>query len=123
MNQYIIVDARVVSDEAKTRQAGKQTITKIRVADNTPVRNERNPGRFVNVEIWGKQGEALTRLSKGDIISVYGELVIDKFTTKEGVEKFDDLLKAQGFRVQKSTSFFEGGKKEPEPEDAADLPF
>ena len=33
MNQYIIMDARVVSDEARTRQAGEQSITKIRVAD------------------------------------------------------------------------------------------
>lgn len=124
MNISTIVDARVVSDKAFTRKTEKNTITKLRLADNPSRKNDRNPTRFLNGEAWGALGEQLAKLSKGDVISVTGELKIEKYTTKEGVEKFDDLLTITAFRVQKSESFF-GNKQDEtaEPADSADIPF
>lgn len=123
-NITTILDARVVSDKAFTRKAGDTgTITKIRVADNASKKNDRNPARFVNVEAWGALGKQLEKLSKGDIIIPTGELVVDKYTDKQGAERLDDTLKTLSFRVVKSDSFF--GKAEAEQESApeTDLPF
>lgn len=122
MNISTIVDARVVSEKAFTRKTDTNTITKLRLADNPSKKNDRNPTRFLNGEAWGKLGEQLAKLSKGDVISVTGELKIEKYTTKEGVEKFDDLLTITAFRVQKSDSFF-GSEKEETPPDTSDIPF
>ena len=112
MNISTIVDARVVSEKAFQRTAGTNTITKIRVADNPSRKNDRNPCRFLNAEGWGQVGEGLARLSKGDVVSVTGELKLDKYTDKNGTERVDDVIVVTAFRVQKSESFFSGGTKQ-----------
>lgn len=125
MNISTIVDARVVSEKAFTRKtsgATPNTITKIRLADNPSVKSDRNPTRFLNGEAWGKLGEQLAKLSKGDVISVTGELKIEAYKDKDGNERADDVLTISHFRVQKSDSFF-GGKKAEAPADTADIPF
>lgn len=127
MNFSTIVDARVVSEKPFTRQAGTSSITKIRVADNPSRKNDRNPCRFVNAEAWGVVGQGLGRLTKGDVVSLTGELKLDKYTDKQGQERHDDVLVVTAFRVQKSDSFFE--KKEPAPDESPEatagdeLPF
>src|SRR5688572_13658217 len=93
------LDARVVSEKATTRNTGSTTVTKIRCVDNPGRKSDRTPARFFNVEAWGALGIQLERLSKGDIISVGGELKLDKYTTKDGTERQDDILTATHFRV------------------------
>lgn len=127
MNISTILDARVVSEKAFTRSAGTSTITKIRVADNPSRKNDRNPCRFLNAEGWGIVGEGLARLSKGDVVSLTGELKLDKYTDKNKVERQDDVIVVTAFRVQKSDSFFEKAKQQAEDDGPAptddDLPF
>lgn len=126
-----IVDARVVSEKAFVRQAKDKSITKIRVADNPSRKNDRNPCRFVNAEAWGALGPQLAKLSKGDVVSLSGELKLDKYTDKNGQERTDDVLTVTSFRVQKSESFFSGGPSTQAPDDGPvpgstedeDLPF
>lgn len=100
------LDARVVSEKPFTRTAGQNTVTKIRVCDNPGRKSDRNPARFFNAEGWGAIGEQLAKLSKGDLVSLTGELKIDKYTDKNGTERTDDVLTVTNFRVQKSDSFF-----------------
>jgi single-stranded DNA-binding protein len=124
-----IVDARVVSETAFTRQAGTSKVTKIRVADNPSRKSDRTPARFVNAEAWGTMGEQLAKLSKGDVVSLTGELKLDKYTDKKGVERTDDVLVVTQFRVQKSESFYvkgpaaDPGSKVEDEEAESDLPF
>jgi single-stranded DNA-binding protein len=115
MNSIVIMGARVVSEKSFTRNAGKNTVTKIRVVDNPGRKDDRNPGRFMNAEAWNQTGDQLKRLSKGDIVDLVGEILIDKYTSLEGVEKFDDLLKVTAFKVVKSESFFGKGEDAPPP--------
>lgn len=129
MNMSNILDARVVSEKAFVRENASSKVTKIRVADNASRKNDRNPCRFLNAEAWGVIGDQLAKLSKGDVVSLSGELVVDMYTDKQGQERRDDLIKVTAFRVQKSTSFFEPGtstktapEETPAPTDD-DLPF
>jgi single-stranded DNA-binding protein len=128
-NTIIVHDARVVSSEPFVRGEGNSQVTKLRFADNPAKKTDRNPARFFNGEAWGKLGEQLTKLSKGDVISITGELKLDKYTDKKGVERQDDLITIISFRVQKSESFFDAGFKndgQHPPVDGAaddDLPF
>lgn len=115
------LDARVVSDKAFTRTAGTNTVTKIRVVDNPGRKNDRNPGRFFNAEGWGPTGEQLAKLVKGDVVSLAGELKLDKYTDKNGTERTDDVLVVTQFRVQKSDAFFDNKPQAPaQPQHAAD---
>lgn len=127
MNISTILDARVVSEKPFTRQAGTSSITKIRVADNPSRKNDRNPCRFLNAEGWGAVGEGLARLSKGDVVSLTGELKLDKYTDKQGTERIDDVIVVTAFRVQKSDSFFNKdaapAPEAPVPSSSDDLPF
>lgn len=115
MNISTILDARVVSEKPFTRDAGTTTITKIRVADNPSRKNDRNPCRFLNAEGWGVVGQGLAKLSKGDVVSITGELKLDKYIDKKSVERTDDVITVTAFRVQKSESFFD--KSAPAPAD------
>lgn len=123
MNSHVIFDARIVSEKAFQRTAGDNTITKVRAADNPSRKNDRNPCRFTNIEGWGKVGEGLAKLSKGDVITAAGELKLDKYTDKNGTERIDDVLVITAFRVQKSTSFFEAAAPDAAPAPSDDLPF
>lgn len=118
-----IPDARVVSKQAFTRQAGDNKVTKIRVCANPARKNDRNPTRFLNAEAWGAVGDGLARLSKGDVVFLSGELKLDKYTDKTGTERTDDVLSVTHFRVVKSDSFFNDGKQaDPEPSDPEQMP-
>ena len=124
MNISTILDARVVSEKPfvrKTKESG--SITKVRLADNPSRKNDRNPCRFMNGEAWGKLGEQLAKLSKGDVISCTGELKIDKYVDKDGVDRQDDLLTITAFRVQKSDSFFDKGEETATTPPADNVPF
>lgn len=116
-------DARVVSEKAQTRQAGSSTVTKIRLVQNPQKKSERTPARFFNGEAWGTLGDQLAKLSKGDIITCSGELKKDKYTTKEGVEREDDVMVITHFRVQKSDSFFGREPEAPAPGGDDNIPF
>lgn len=129
MNISTILDARVVSDKAFVREAGTNKITKIRVADNPSRKSDRTPCRFLNAEAWGGTGDQLAKLAKGDVVSLTGELKLDKYTDKKGLERVEDVITVTAFRVQKSEAFY-GAPKEagsaletqvPAPDD--DLPF
>lgn len=120
-----ILDARVVSEQAYSRDAGGNRVTKIRVADNPSRKNDRNPCRFLNVEGWGVLGDQLAKLSKGDMVAVSGELKIDKYTDKQGTERTDDVLVCTNFRVLRSESFFGKAPEAPagNTESDSDIPF
>lgn len=120
MNNYTILDARLVGEPKSVKLRDGKSLVKVRVADNPPgKRDDKRPARFVTCKSFGKQGEALARLSKGDVISVHGALGIEKYEQKDGTEGTDDVMIVQGFRVQKSESFFAEGEaktKEPDPD-------
>jgi single-stranded DNA-binding protein len=111
-----LLDARVVSAQAFQRKAGDSTVTKIRVAANPGKKSDRNPTRFLNAEGWGVIGEGLAKCSKGDVLSISGEMKLDKYTDKNGQERTDDVITVTHFRIQKSESFFNGGTRPADPE-------
>lgn len=116
MNNYTIFDARLVADAEKVDLKSDKTLTKCRVADNNVgKKDDSRPARFVSCKAFGAQAEAMAKLSKGDVITVSGQLQIEAYDAKDGTKKQQDVLMVNSFRVHKSETFF-GEKKEPEGE-------
>jgi len=119
VNSYDLMDGRAVANaELITLKDGKK-LGKVRLADNPAgKKDDKRPARFLTAKAFGTQGEALSRLSQGDVISAVGELILEKYTDKDGNERTADVLMISKFRVHKSESFF--AKKEG-PSDEADV--
>jgi single-stranded DNA-binding protein len=113
MNTYTIHDARLVADaESNVSRDGATKITSFRVADNQPgPKNDDKPARFVKCKIFGARGEQASKLSKGDVVSVTGELRVEKWTDKTGTERFTDVLAVDRYKVHKSETFY--GRSQP----------
>lgn len=122
MNTYIVHDGRLVADpETIVLKDGKYLI-KVRIADNqVGKKDDKRPARFVTLKGFGVQGEQLSKLSKGDVISVVGSLTLEAFEDKTGVKRTADVMVVDKFRVQQSKSFFGDAPKGKEESSLDDL--
>lgn len=125
MNVKVILDARVVADPERVSLKSGKALTKVRLADNPPGKPDKSrPAKFVTGKAFGAQADAIARLSKGDVITVVGNEVLEAYTAKDGTEKTAEVLNIQSFRVQKSETFFgEKTEKTEEPGSDDDMPF
>lgn len=74
--------------DPETREAGKSTVTKLSVANNTRNRGEDHTD-YYNIDFWGAYGEALAKhFSKGDRISVCGEQQLREYQASSGETRF-----------------------------------
>lgn len=80
--------ARLARDPELRSTAGGTSVCELRVAYNVSKKvgdSWEDEGQFVNVTIWGKQGEAVARnLTKGQRIGVTGRLNHRTWEDKEG---------------------------------------
>lgn len=107
MNAYTLMDGRLTADPEVVELRGDKKLTKLRLADNQPGKKDPNrPARFVTAKLFGAQGEAAARLSKGDTISATGQLAIEAYDAKDGTRKSQDVMMVDRFRVLSSDSFF-----------------
>ena len=127
MNNYIITNARLVTDVRLANVNGKD-VADCRVADNPMKKTDRNgvpiKARFVTLKFWEGQARLAAKLSKGDVIVPAGELGIETFKNKEGAMQDKDVMRVSTFAVSKSDSFFDKQGAEPTSQDGPDaLPF
>lgn len=121
MNTTTILDARVVQEPKVISLKEGKSLTKLRLADNPPgKKDDKRPARFVTGKSFGKQGEALAKLSKGDVIAVSGSLQIEEYEKKDGTKATDDVLMIDRFRVVKSESFYGDGPAKPKEDESLD---
>lgn len=114
MNNYTIMNARLVAPPTGPREAGKSEVTECRVADNPSrktykakdgsIKNKK--ARFVTLKFWGGLAAQAAKLSKNDVIVPTGELEVETFTNKDGAEQDKDVMNVTSFSVAKSESFF-----------------
>jgi single-strand DNA-binding protein len=89
MNTVNIV-CRLAADPELRSLASGTSVCSLRVAFNTSRKNNQtgeweDVGNFINVSVWGKQGESLARnLTKGQRVGVSGRLEIRQYTDKDG---------------------------------------
>ena len=79
---------RIVADP-QLRTAGDKQVCSFRMAVRT--RGVNTPDAFINCEAWGKMGEAIARMNKGNLIGVVTHLkqhTYDKNGTKVTADDF-----------------------------------
>jgi len=75
--------------DPELKAAGTSQVLSFSVADSEYiyVKNGEADSQWYNCEVWGKSAERLaSRLSKGTKVTVYGQLVQRKYTSKAGKE-------------------------------------
>lgn len=103
--------------ETLTVGAKQTTLTKFGMANNTGF-GQYEKTSFFNVQIWGRQGEALLPyLKKGKAVAVAGELVNDKFQGRDGEQHDSWVLTARSISLLSSPQ--QTAEPEQDPEEAA----
>ena len=92
LNKIMLIGNLGRNSELRYSQSGMPT-SSFPIAVNKVYKNEKGDKvektTWVNVVMFGKQAETLNEhLTKGKLIYVEGELNIDKYTDKEGVERY-----------------------------------
>jgi len=76
-----------IGRDPELRSAGTSQVLSFSVADSEYiyVKNGEADSQWYNVEVWGKQAERLnSMLAKGTKVTVHGQLVQRKYTSKAG---------------------------------------
>ena len=105
-----------ITRDAKTRQAGNNTVTEFSLAVN---HWKEGSVSFFNVEAWGKLGEIILRYGvKGKQIALQGDIRIDTWD-KDGVKQYKTVIEAKNITLL-------GSKKDEAPVKVAltnEIPF
>lgn len=114
MTAQISAHGRIVADVTTRTTANGKEMAMARLAVNLPCNNadEGQATYWLGVVAFGKQAEALAKHSKGDMISVAGNMQLNQWTGQDGVKKeqaqviADSVISAKTVRPggRKSTS-------------------
>lgn len=105
-----------IGQDASTRQAGENTVTKFSVADGRKVKGEEIT-TWWNCEIWGKRGVALEQyLTKGSMVTVVGVASIRTYQ-KDGETKFSADCNVNEIALQGGKQ--DGGNRAPSRQEPA----
>ena len=112
--QFTIVGRVARDPEARYFQSGTCK-TQINLAVNRPgaKKGDDTPPGWFKAELWGEDAEAaVNELRKGDLVSVTGRIATESWTTREGEQRTDLVIKAQEWGLV-------GGNAAPTPAAAA----
>lgn len=113
-NATVTLTGRLIKDPNHSNYNGTN-ITSFTVAVNTTMKKEGSDSEFesnfYNVSVWGKSGEwLLTRLQKGTIVWVVGDLQLQNYKTKSGEMskslsvRADKVVPLKGYKGEKTSS-------------------
>ena len=75
----VVLNGRLCKDP-ESRKAGENSVCSFRIANNMRFSQDKERNLFIDVEVWGKQGENCQKyLSKGKQVSVTGSLRLDQW--------------------------------------------
>lgn len=101
----ITATGRIVADAELRFTPGGDPIANFRLASDVGFGDKKTTNWF-SCQIWGKRGEALApHLTKGQQVTVFGQLTLREWTNKEGVKAISPDLRIDEIELQ-------GGKRE-----------
>ena len=119
-----------LAQDAEMRQAGETVVSSFSIAVSDGF-GEKAKTSFFNVNVWGKQAEALTKyLVKGTQVGVTGKLAQESWKTKDGETRYNVKVVATniqllGSKKSEGTASSQTSQKQVDFGDIAsdDLPF
>lgn len=101
----ITFDGRLAADAELKYIPSGEAVLSFRVASDIGF-GERKTTNWFSCQVWGKRGESLQQyLTKGQQVTVYGQLTLREWTDKENVKRL-----SPGVRVNEIS--LQGGKRE-----------
>ena len=98
MSTLIAVGTGRIGKEPETRQTDYGTVTDARLAFDHGF-GERKTTTWARVSAWGKLGELLAKLEKGNRVQVAGEIYTSTWTDKDNVDHTEVEIKASAITV------------------------
>lgn len=86
--------------DPETRTAGSGTVTTFNVATTSARKGDdgKYATEWIRVSAWNKMGELLQKyFHKGDIFDGYGDLTVERYTTREGTPGFQLNLQLRNY--------------------------
>lgn len=136
MNNVQILGNLARDAEVRYTQSGKAVATFTVAATNTYIDSTTNEAKeqtaFINCVAWGKLGEAVGSLRKGNRCFVEGRLNTRSYETQDGQKRYVTEVVANFVgkaldkaldRVESKNSNFDSFSQSPEKEELEDLPF
>jgi single-strand DNA-binding protein len=99
----VMFTGNLVADPELTQTAGGKSVAKVSIANNDSYLTEAGERQkittFVEVTVWGKPAEALSKLGKkGAEIFVEGELRLDTWKDKDGANHSRHFIRADAWQ-------------------------
>lgn len=132
MNNVQILGNLARDAEVRYTQSGKAVATFTVAATNTYIDSATNEAKeqtaFINCVAWGKLGEAVGSLRKGNRCFVEGRLNTRSYETQDGQKRYVTEVVANFVgqaldRTDSKKSNFDSFSQNPEKEELEDLPF
>lgn len=96
----IAATGRVVADAEVRFTPGGDAIANFRLASDVGFGDKKTTNWF-SCQIWGKRGEALApHLTKGQQVTVFGQLTLREWTNKEGVKAVSPDIRIDEIELQ-----------------------
>lgn len=115
MNKAILIGRLTVKPELKYTSSNIPVTSFNLAVDRQPKEDGTKEADFIEIRVWRKQAENICQyLDKGSLVAIEGRIQTEKFTTKDGENRYKTLVLAE--RVM----FLNSKKKEENKEEKQD---
>lgn len=115
MNKAILIGRLTVKPELKYTNSNISVTSFNLAVDRQPKEDGTKEADFIEIRVWRKQAENVCKyLDKGSLVAIEGRIQTEKFTTKDGENRYKTLVIAE--RVM----FLNSKKKEETKEEKQD---
>ena len=84
----VSLTGRLTKEPTKKDWQGTSVVSFTVAVNTTKKEGDKYLSDFYNVSVWGKSGEfILPRISKGSMVQVYGDLVLQEYTDKNNTKQ------------------------------------
>ena len=84
----ISLTGRLTKEPQQKNWQGTTVVSFTMAVNTTKKEGDKYVPDFYNVSVWGKSGEfILPRVTKGSLVQVYGDLILQNYTDKNNVER------------------------------------
>lgn len=101
----VSLTGRLTKDPTSKDWQGTTVVSFSMAVNTTKKEGDKYIADFYNISVWGKSGEfILPRISKGSLVQVYGDLILQNYKDKNGVERQSLSVRASDVLPLSSTT-------------------
>lgn len=99
MQRYMMIGRVGTSMELRITNSNKKVV-EFSIADTKKAKDGQDITTWVNVVAWEGKADTLAKyVNKGDMLYIEGELRNQKYTTKEGIERYKTFILLDNFQL------------------------